>query len=615
MVTMMGNASNGGHLHGPIEWLEWGDEAFTRAADEGRLVLLDIFGTWCHWCHVMDETTYEDPEVIDLVRTLYVPVRVDTDRYPDVNDRYNQGGWPTTAILDPTGHVLAGATYVPPEQMARLLKEVPAAYRAQSESIARRLALHEAEAKREPVVASRLPPGAVEATLDAMLRGLDARHGGFGTAPKFPQPAALGFALEQYVLTGREDLGEMVRRSLEGMLPLSDITAGGFYRYSTTADWRVPHFEKMLEGNAGLLAVYADGYRVLGDAEFARIAGQTAAYMAGPLYDRRLRAFHSSQDADIFSDDPSRPTIHGEDYFVLDARERAEIGEPAVDRTIVTPYNALAITGLVKAHLALEPLLGRNAGSPLADHRVGASAPEGVDYLDLAFGAADFLLDTMQGDDGAFYHYHDGERPQRPGLLCSQVSAANALLDLHELTGAPQYLDAATRAMDWAIDNLRSEGGGLYDVPGSPGAVGLLRHRDKPVLENARAARAAVRLGHHTGRDAYLSLARDALRCGAATYGRYGFMGAEYAQSAWLLESPARVVKIVASAPRAAEFAGAALRTLSPGLVVVHLHPDRDTARLQAESLATDVEAAYFCVGKACRRARTPEELAAMIGR
>lgn len=610
MVAMVPNADSHAQVPGRIEWLEWGGEAFTRAADEGRLVLLDIFGTWCHWCHVMDETTYEDADVIDLVQRLYVPIRVDTDRYPDVNDRYNQGGWPTTAILDATGHVLAGATYVPPEQMVRLLTEVPAVYHAQAESIAGRLSLHEAEAKREPVVAARVPPGAVEATVGAVLRGFDARHGGLGTAPKFPQPAALAFALKQHVLTGREDLGEMVRRSLRGMLPLFDETGGGFYRYSTTADWRVPHFEKMLEGNAGLLAVYADGYRVLGDREFARIAEATAAYIAGPLYDRRLRAFHSSQDADVFSDDPSRPTVHGEDYFALDALERAEIGEPAVDKTIVTPYNALAITGLIKAHLALGDLHGQ---TPDGDGAGDAHAGAGLDCLGLAVGAADFLLNTMQGDDGAFYHYHDGEYRRRPGLLCSQVSAANALLDLHELTGAAQYLDAAKKAVDWAIDNLGLDGGGLYDVPDRAGAAGLLRHRDKPVLDNARAARAAIRLGHHTGVDSYLSLARDALRCGAGTYSRYGYMGAEYAQAVWMLERPPRVVKVVASAARAAEFAGAALRTLSPGLVVAHLSPDRDAARLQAEGLGSDVEAAYWCVGPVCRRARSPEELGAMV--
>jgi hypothetical protein len=573
-----------------IRWLKWSDEAFLLAQREEKPVLLDIFGHWCHWCHVMDETTYENPDVVELVERLYVPVRVDTDRFPDINDRYNQGGWPTTAILTPSGHVLYGATYLPPEQMAQVLLHVATAYAEQHEEIQRRIATHERDDAGEPVLGAGTPVHAVEVTLTALKRAFDPVNGGFGAAPKFPQPGALDFALTQYALGARSDMAEIVLGSLHGMLPLLDPVGGGFHRYSTTANWRVPHYEKMLEGNGCLLGTYADAYRAFGEQRLADAVRSVARYLEATLLDQATGAFRASQDADVFSHDPQRETVPGEEFFSLDARRRAQIGEPYVDPTLIAPYNAMAIDGLVRAYLAL-----------------GADA-----YLRTAQGAADFLMSTMRRDDGAIYHYYDGA-PHRPGLLATQVWTATALLDLHEVTGEAHYLAGAQSAVSYALTHLWSEQGGLWDVPADTKAPGLLRHRDKPVIDNARAAVALLRLSHHLGDDSLLKRAHEALRVGATGYARYGFMAGDYAYAAWLLSAEPRLLRIVASPEQSREWAQAALRTYVPGLTVVHLDPDRDGARLQAEGLAADVGAAYLCVGRRCHRARTADELPELL--
>lgn len=573
-----------------IRWLQWSDEAFSLAQREDKPVLLDIFGHWCHWCHVMDETTYEHPDVVELVTRRYVPVRVDTDRFPDVNDRYNQGGWPTTAILTPSGHVLYGATYLPPEQMTQVLLHVATAYAEQREEIHRRIAAHEREEAGEPVLGAGAPVHAVEVTRTALERAFDPDHGGFGAAPKFPQPGALDFALTQYALGAHPEMGEIVLRSLRGMLPLLDPVDGGFYRYSTTADWRVPHYEKMLEGNAGLLGTYADAYRAFGDQRLADAVRSVARYLEAALLDRATGAFKASQDADVFSHDPERETVPGEEFFSLDARRRAQIGEPYVDPTLIAPYNAMAINGLVRAYLAL-----------------GADA-----YLRLAQGAADFLMGTMGHDDGAVYHYFDGA-PHRPGLLSTQVWTATALLDLHEVTGESRYLAGAQSAISYALTHLWSEQGGLWDVPADSEAPGLLRQRDKPVIDNARAAVAMLRLSHHLGDASLLDRAQEALRVGATGYARYGFMAGDYAYAAWLLSAEPRVLKVVGSPEHSRQFARTAREAYAPGLTVVHLDPESDGSRLQAEGLAADVGAAYLCVGRQCRRAGALEEVPELL--
>src|SRR4029077_12804096 len=230
-----------------IEWLPWGADAFARAAREGKPVLLSITAAWCRACHEMDRTTYADPAVAALVRDRFIPVRVDTDHRPDINERYNLGGWPTTAFLTADGEVLTGGTFIPVDRMRGVLDRVAAAAGRLNEEGAASGA--EGGARNAAV-----DTGVVEYDVDvdqlvtSIFATYDDQHGGFGIEPKFPHTAALALATSLY----REDEDprwrRIVERTLDAMFDggLWDAGGGGFFRYAVTRDWQLPHREKLL---------------------------------------------------------------------------------------------------------------------------------------------------------------------------------------------------------------------------------------------------------------------------------------------------------------------------------------------------------------------------------
>src|SRR5437868_2078756 len=207
-----------------INWHAWSPEAFDEARQTGRPILLSISAVWCHWCNVMDETTYSHPSVIDLINREYVPVRVDNDLRPDINNRYNMGGWPTTAFLTPRGDILTGATYLPPDQMLGALRRVRDFYRGNKPQVV--AAVLDARKKAGSVIASSagsLDPRLVDAVLSAVENGYDGTYGGFGAAPKFPQTESLALLAEQSLRRGEPQLMEMAR------FTLSALAGGGSY--------------------------------------------------------------------------------------------------------------------------------------------------------------------------------------------------------------------------------------------------------------------------------------------------------------------------------------------------------------------------------------------------
>src|SRR5581483_150392 len=250
-----------------IGWQPWGEEAFERARREDKPLLLGISAVWCHWCHVMDETTYSDPAVIQLINERFVPVRVDNDERPDINARYNMGGWPTTAFLAPSGDVLAGMTYVPPDQMREILEQVSTYYRDNRETIEQKLAEINANRDRAASAERRreeLSDQVLRDVLHSVQDAYDPVYGGFGNEPKFPHPDAIDLLLHAYLRDGDRDALHMARKTLEYMCRggTYDQEWGGFYRYSTKRDWSIPHYEKMLEDNALLLRALLKLYRI-----------------------------------------------------------------------------------------------------------------------------------------------------------------------------------------------------------------------------------------------------------------------------------------------------------------------------------------------------------------
>ncbi|NQU06989.1 MAG: thioredoxin domain-containing protein, partial [Candidatus Abyssubacteria bacterium] len=259
-----------------IKWLDWSPAAFDRAQREDKLVLLDIGAVWCHWCHVMDEESYSDPDIVKTINERFVPVRVDNDERPDVNERYNQGGWPTTVVLTPEGLVVYGVTYLPPSNMKELLKKTRQWYDRHKEKVVE--AGQEARIEMADGVTRPLAPaGPVKdfsgAIIEDIMKNADPVHGGFGTGAKFPHAGAIELAFAEHHAGGDGDILEFAEKTLRTMAKgLLDAEEGGLFRYSVAREWNVPHYEKNLDINAACLRNFIDAYRITGKKEYADMA-------------------------------------------------------------------------------------------------------------------------------------------------------------------------------------------------------------------------------------------------------------------------------------------------------------------------------------------------------
>jgi uncharacterized protein len=303
----------------PVDWYPWGDEAFERARSTNRPVLLDIGAVWCHWCHVMDAESYDDPETAALINELFVPVKVDRDESPDVDARYQravqtmtgQGGWPLTAFLTPDGEVYYGGTYFPPDdrygrpsfrhvlaEVARVWREEPQRARQAASGIRERLLTY----ARAEATSGEPAPQLIDEPLEELAHSFDFRHGGFGRAPKFPNAGALDLLLDAHLDTGSDWTLRIVRETLSAMADggIYDQLGGGFHRYSVDARWIVPHFEKMAYDNGPLLETYARAASAL-DVERFREAAEGIVAHYEDVAPGLLEAggFPASQDADF----------------------------------------------------------------------------------------------------------------------------------------------------------------------------------------------------------------------------------------------------------------------------------------------------------------------------
>lgn len=311
--------------HGKVDWLPWGEQAFELARQQDRLVLVDVGAVWCHWCHVMDRTTYDHDQVARLVADKFVPVRVDRDQRPDIDSRLqrsapmiqSQGnGWPLTIVLTPDGHVLYKATYVPPTAdnrfgtgfgMVDLLEKLDEIWRKRRDEFDQAgSAIAEQLNQRNLAVANQpgaVGPAPVEAILDGIRTQFDTQFGGFGGGggPKFPHCSAIDLALIRAHRDGDGTLRRIALETLDAMARggIHDHLGGGFHRYSVDPYWRVPHFEKMAYDNAPLLGNYARAFALTGDDRYAEVARGIVRFTRDVLCDGEGGGFYGSQDADI----------------------------------------------------------------------------------------------------------------------------------------------------------------------------------------------------------------------------------------------------------------------------------------------------------------------------
>src|SRR6478609_8583123 len=327
-------------MHQPVQWHQWGEEAFAEARRENKPILLDIGAVWCHWCHVMDRESYDDPAIAAIVNEHFVAVKVDRDERPDIDSRYQaavqavsgQGGWPLTAFLTPDGKPFYGGTYFPPDDgygrpsFRRVLLSIANAYKEKHGDVMEQATLVENAIAQSESFADRdgrISSAVITAIQESALKMFDPQHGGFGQAPKFPHPSALDLLIERYAntqdsaelrsgepATNSNRLREVIVTTLEHMARggVYDQLAGGFHRYSVDERWVVPHFEKMCYDNSELLKNYVHGYQATGEQFFAAVARDIIRWMDEWLSDRDRGGFYGSQDADINMDDDG-------DYF------------------------------------------------------------------------------------------------------------------------------------------------------------------------------------------------------------------------------------------------------------------------------------------------------------
>ena len=517
--------------HQPVHWSPWGDAAFARARQEKKPILLDIGAVWCHWCHVMDGESYEDPAVAELLNRDFVCIKVDRDERPDVDARYQravqalsgQGGWPLTAFLTPEGEVFFGGTYFPPDNNAygrpgfrRVLMEIARAFREEQERITTN-----AHAIREHVVQTldEAKPGVVSADLvsgaaDQMAKLFDVRYGGFGSAPKFPHPAAIEFLLARWQ-DSRGGLAwqrEIVEKTLTGMARggVRDHLGGGFHRYSVDERWIVPHFEKMSYDNSELLHAYLSAYQAFGTPLFKEVATGIVDWVLEVMADKEHGAFATSQDADLtFGDDgdywtwtvdEAKGELTAGEYAVasrvFDIQETGEMHHNPKKNVLWWKQDPASDDGWPVLRTAIKKLKAARdrRKSPFVDRTAyvnwnammaGAFLEAGA-VLDRA-ECNELALKILERiwaeawDVGTGMSHVLGRREPR-GMLDDNVQAAAAFLDAYEATGETTWLDRATQVMTYCGKAHADDTPGYFDIAATNGTA-YLATRAKPVQD------------------------------------------------------------------------------------------------------------------------------------
>jgi len=519
-------------MHQPIHWHEWGEEAFAIAQRENKPILLDIGAVWCHWCHVMDRESYDNPEIAELINQRFIAVKVDRDERPDIDSRYQvavssisgQGGWPLTAFLTPDGKPFYGGTYFPPDDhygrpsFKRVLLSIANAYDEKNADVIEQAKMVEGAISHAESFAGKsaeFSPAVIDTIVQSALKMFDPQNGGFGSAPKFPHPAGLDLLIGEYVRCGDEQLRNVFVTTLEKMARggVYDQLAGGFHRYSVDERWIVPHFEKMCYDNSELLKNYVHAYQATGSQFFAAVARDIIRWMDEWLSDRDHGGFYASQDADYSMDDDGDYftwTLH-EAQSVLTEEEAQvaclhydinEIGEMHHNPAKNVLYQRASVEEIAKRLSLPQDQVGsllRSAKEKMYTARLKRPTPyvdktvyagwnalcisaylEAAKVLELE-GAQHFALRSLdrilaeawRAEDGLLHvlAYSDAtaERRQIRGVLDDYAFTVVACLDAYEATADLSYFNFARRIADTMVERFFDPvSGGFFDTETTP---------------------------------------------------------------------------------------------------------------------------------------------------
>jgi uncharacterized protein YyaL (SSP411 family) len=651
------------HAHNPVDWYPWGPEALARAAAEDRPIFLSIGYAACHWCHVMERESFEDEATAEQLNRDFVAIKVDREERPDLDQVYMSavqamtggGGWPMSVFLTPDGKPFYGGTYFPNTSRHGLpsfrdvLTGVAEAWRdrrAEIEEQGAHLASSLNASSRLPVAPSIADRGVFDRAIASLEREFDAREGGWGRAPKFPQSMTLEFLLRR----GDARSLAMARRTLDKMADggIHDQLGGGFHRYATDAIWLVPHFEKMLYDNGQLARVYVHAFQATGERRYLDVAQDTLVYVLRELT-RDDGTFAASHDADTdgvegatftWSADEIRAILGADAAEFLDAYGVTDHGnwEHANILARVTPASDVAAEARLAASRerllavrAIRPQPARDdkalaawnglAIGALADASRVVAGAAGARYREAAVRCASMLVDALRSPDGRLRRSWKDGRASHDGVLEDSTHLADGLLALYEATFDERWFVVARDLMEQVLAQFADPAGGFFDTAADAEAL-ITRPKDLQdnavPSGNAMAATVLLRLAALTGEGRYRDAAEAALRLTAAFVDRYptGF-------AQWLIALDFALADVVevAIVGDPGDPATAALRApLDEGyrpnqVIAIASDPASSVVPLLADRVARDGRpTAYVCRGFVCRMPVTePAALAAEL--
>ncbi len=546
------------HAHNPVDWRPWDAAALRESKDLDRPIFLSIGYSACHWCHVMERECFENPEVAGILNTHFIPIKVDREERPDLDDLYmdavqtltGHGGWHMSVWLTPELRPFYGGTYFPPQPtrgmpgFIPLLKRIAELWKEKRSDVIGQAAELTSELERQAslVVGSTLPDESVfESALNQFRNSFDSRWGGFGGAPKFPGHMAIELILRR----GSETDQHMVIRTLDAMWEggMYDHLGGGFSRYSVDAQWLVPHFEKMLYDNAQLICCYLAALQKTGDGKYATIAAESLNYLLRDMLDES-GGIHSSEDADsegeegkfyVFTPEEVRQVLGDEaqqfcEAYGITSRGNFEHGASVLhlfDRGADFPKDQGANLSVMREKLRKirdkrirpakdDKVLAAWNGLALSAFARGAQILGDKRYLDAATACAEFIQRELWKGDALLRVYRQG-RAHTPGFLEDYAAVANGLVDVYEACFEVRWLRLAERVTEvMRIKFEDTKDGGFFST--EAGRSDLL-FRQKPGFDNALpsgntlAATVLLRLSRHLERDDFRTSAEIILTC------------------------------------------------------------------------------------------------------
>jgi uncharacterized protein YyaL (SSP411 family) len=456
----------------PVQWNSWNDELFSRATAEKRFVILDLEAVWCHWCHVMEKTTYADPEVTELLASHYIPVRVDQDANPDLSSRYGDWGWPATIVFAPDGTEIAKIRgYIEPARMQALLKAI----------------IDDPSPGPSVGEAFQIKPStSVFLTKDQraeLIKNVDESYednlGGWGKSQKYIDPDSMDYALKR-AEAGDEIAAQCARQTFDAAIALTDPVWGGVFQYSEGGSWSKPHFEKIMSFQAQYLRQYSQAYALWKDEKYLNAARDIERYLVGFLIGPD-GAFYVSQDADLDHD------TDGHEYYALDDAGRRKLGMPRIDKNLYARENGWAISGLTAFY------------NVTSDPKI----------LAIAERAAKWVNDNRAISGGGFRH---GDKDRGGPFIGDSLAMGQAFLDLYAATGNRAWLTEAAKAGDFIGANFKDEAGGFISSKTSEGKVGVFAKPPKHSDDHIQVARFMNLLDRYFGNEVYKDHASHAMR-------------------------------------------------------------------------------------------------------